>query len=96
MADRVNLSWLRDNWRPLSALIMALLPVAKAFGYAPGLTEEQFDTLLQSCGIFLGLYAAGRTAEKVADSVAATRLGVAQSVAVTDRLIRATGAVTER
>lgn len=79
MNDRISLSWLRDNWRPMSALLLASLPLLRAVGLAQGLTDEAFESLLTVTGLFLALYAGGRTVEKVADSMAQARVGVAQA-----------------
>lgn len=69
-AEAKSESWLTTSWRPLVMLTFAILIVARWFGFSapdmPPETEHQLWTLLQ---IGLGGYVAGRSVEKVAETV---------------------------
>lgn len=69
-AEANSQSWIARNWRPISALTFLSLIVLHWFGLnAPGITEAQYLSLFDLEKICLGGYIAGRTLEKVADSV---------------------------
>lgn len=69
-AEAKSETWLTSSWRPIVMLTFATLVVARWFGYsAPNIPleiESQLWTLLQ---IGLGGYVAGRSVEKVAETV---------------------------
>lgn len=69
-AEAKSESWLTTSWRPIVMLIFASLVVARWFGWSapniPQEIEQQLWTLLQ---IGLGGYVAGRSLEKVAETV---------------------------
>lgn len=69
-AEAKSEHWLTSSWRPIVMLTFAGLVVARWFGYsAPNIPleiESQLWTLLQ---IGLGGYVAGRSVEKVAETV---------------------------
>lgn len=63
--------WLAANWRPLTMLTFTALIVARWFGFAaPELSEAEYLALWDIVEIGLGGYIVGRSAEKIAPSLA--------------------------
>lgn len=64
--------WLAANWRPLLMLTFGALIVARWFGWAaPNLSEAEYLKLWSIVEFGLGGYVVGRSAEKIAPSIAA-------------------------
>ncbi len=69
--------WLTRSWRPIVMLVFTSLIVARWFGYsAPALSEAEALELWAIIKIGLGGYVIGRSAEKVAPSIADAVKGV--------------------
>lgn len=63
--------WLAANWRPLTMLVFVCLIVARWFGWAaPNLSEAEYVKLWSIVEFGLGGYVVGRSAEKIAPSIA--------------------------
>jgi len=70
-AEAGGASWLQRNWRPMTMLWFAGLVGAHWLGFTPeNLTEAQVIGLLDIVKLGLGGYVIGRSAEKIASSVA--------------------------
>ena len=70
-AEATSESWLARSWRPITMLTFVALIVAQWLGFtAPGITEEMQLELLSLIKIGLGGYVAGRSAEKIAGTIA--------------------------
>lgn len=66
-------SWLQRNWRPILMLVFAALIVARWMGFAaPNLAEGEYLKLWDIVQLGLGGYVIGRSAEKIAPTIAAT------------------------
>lgn len=64
--------WLAANWRPVLMLVFGALIVARWFGWAaPNLTEAEYLKLWSIVEFGLGGYVIGRSAEKIAPTIAA-------------------------
>lgn len=71
VAEAKGESWLQRNWRPLVMMDFALLITAHWLGWtSPNITEAVLDHLLEIIKIGLGGYVIGRSAEKIAESIA--------------------------
>jgi hypothetical protein len=68
-------SWLQRNWRPITMLTFLVLVVCDAFGWLPFRLAGEAWTLLQ---LGLGGYVVGRSAEKIAPSIAQAIVGKSQ------------------
>ena len=63
--------WLAANWRPLLMLTFGGLIVARWFGWAaPNLSQEEYLALWSIVEFGIGGYVVGRTAEKIAPTLA--------------------------
>lgn len=63
--------WLAANWRPLLMLTFGGLIVARWFGWAaPNLSQEEYLALWNIVEFGIGGYVVGRTAEKIAPTIA--------------------------
>lgn len=63
--------WLAANWRPLLMLTFGGLIVARWFGWAaPELSKEEYLALWDIVEFGIGGYVVGRSAEKIAPSLA--------------------------
>lgn len=63
--------WLAANWRPLLMLTFGGLIVARWFGWAaPNLSESEYLALWDIVELGLGGYVIGRSAEKIAPTIA--------------------------
>lgn len=66
-----NGNWLQRSWRPLMMLFFAGLVGARWFGYsAPSMSEAEVLELWAIVKIGIGGYTIGRSAEKIAPSIA--------------------------
>jgi len=66
-------NWLQKSWRPLVMLTFAALIVARWLGWsAPNLSPEEYLKLWDIVELGLGGYVIGRSAEKIAGTVADT------------------------
>ena len=66
-----NGNWLQRSWRPLMMLFFAGLVGARWFGYsAPSMSEAEVLELWSIVKIGIGGYTIGRSAEKIAPSIA--------------------------
>lgn len=75
--EAASSGWLTRSWRPLVMLVFTGLIVARWFGWsAAGLSEAEALELWAIVKIGLGGYVIGRSAEKVAPSVADAVKGV--------------------
>ena len=75
-AEAQGASWLQRNWRPLLMLDFAGLITARWLGYtAPNLTPDLELQLLEIVKIGVGGYVIGRSAEKIAPSIAEAMRG---------------------
>lgn len=71
MAEAQSGSWLARNWRPITMLVFVFLVVCHWFGLnASGISEAQYLSLFDLIKIGLGGYVVGRSAEKIASTVA--------------------------
>lgn len=71
IAESQGESWLQRNWRPITMLTFVVLIVSHWFGYsAPNLTEAERIAIFDLVKLGLGGYVMGRSAEKVAESLA--------------------------
>jgi len=71
LAEAKGESWLQRNWRPLMMVFFAGLIGAHWFGFTPeNLTENQIADLYDLVTLGLGGYVLGRSAEKIAPTVA--------------------------
>jgi hypothetical protein len=71
VAEAQGGSWLQRNWRPLTMMVFVSLVVAKWLGFtAPGITEQMELQLMELIKLGLGGYVIGRSAEKIAGTVA--------------------------
>ena len=76
-AEATSGGWLTRSWRPIVMLVFTSLIVARWFGWsAPGLSEAEALELWAIIKIGLGGYVIGRSAEKVAPSIADAVKGV--------------------
>lgn len=65
-------NWLVASWRPITMLTFVALIVAKWLGFtAPGVSEAVEIELMNLVQVGLGGYVIGRSAEKIAPSIAA-------------------------
>ena len=63
--------WLAANWRPLLMLTFGGLIVARWFGWAaPNLSQEEYLALWNIVEFGIGGYVVGRSAEKIAPTIA--------------------------
>ena len=63
--------WLAANWRPILMLTFGGLIVARWFGWAaPNLNEAEYLALWDIVELGLGGYVIGRSAEKIAPTIA--------------------------
>jgi hypothetical protein len=70
-AEATGNSWLQRNWRPMTALFLVICVGMYWFGYGPkNLTQSSVDDMFGLVKICLGGYVAGRSAEKIAPSIA--------------------------
>jgi len=70
-AEAASSHWLAANWRPLTMLIFVGLITARWFGFAaPNLANEEYLALWEIVKLGLGGYVIGRSAEKIAPSIA--------------------------
>lgn len=73
-------AWLATVCRPVILLTLTALVCARTFGWAsPGMTTEEVAAMWSAYGAAVALYMGGRTAEKIATSVAGAVVGVAAS-----------------
>lgn len=71
-AEAKSESWLAQSWRPITMLVFTGLIVARWFGWAaPNLSPEEYIKLWSIVELGLGGYVIGRSAEKIAPSIAA-------------------------
>lgn len=71
-AEAKSEHWLAATWRPLVMLVFTALIVARWFGWAaPNLAPEEYIKLWNIVELGLGGYVIGRSAEKIAPSIAA-------------------------
>lgn len=71
-AEAQSENWLVSSWRPITMLTFVALIVAKWLGFtAPGVSEAIEIELMNLVQIGLGGYVIGRSAEKIAPSIAA-------------------------
>jgi len=71
-AEAKSESWLAASWRPITMLVFTALIVARWFGWAaPNLSPEEYIKLWSIVELGLGGYVIGRSAEKIAPSIAA-------------------------
>jgi len=76
-AEATSGGFLTRSWRPIVMLVFTALIVARWFGWsAPGLSEAEALELWAIIKIGLGGYVIGRSAEKVAPSIADAVKGV--------------------
>lgn len=71
-AEATGASWIQRNWRPITMLTFLVLVVCDSFGWLPNKLAPQAWSLLQ---IGLGGYVVGRSAEKIAPSIAKAMKG---------------------
>ena len=70
--EAASAHWLAANWRPLLMLTFGALIVARWFGWAaPNLSEAEYLKLWSIVEFGLGGYVIGRSAEKIAPTIAA-------------------------
>lgn len=70
-AEAQSEHWLAATWRPLTMLTFTALIVARWFGWAaPNLSPEEYIKLWSIVELGLGGYVIGRSAEKIAPSIA--------------------------
>lgn len=70
-AEAQGESWLQRNWRPILMLTFGGLIVARWCGFvAPNLSEAEYLKLWSIVEFGLGGYVVGRSAEKIAPSIA--------------------------
>ena len=71
MAEANSGSWIARNWRPITMLTFVVLVVCHWFGLnASGISEAQYLSLFDLIKIGLGGYVVGRSAEKIASTIA--------------------------
>jgi len=71
VAEAQGHSWLQRNWRPIVMLALTSFVGAYWLGFAaPNLPETAIDGLLDIVQVGLGGYVVGRSAEKIAASLA--------------------------
>ncbi len=66
LAEAQGKSWLQRNWRPITMMTFLVLVVMDSFGFLPFRLAGDAWTLLQ---IGLGGYVAGRSGEKIMNSM---------------------------
>lgn len=66
LAEAQGKSWLQRNWRPITMMTFLALVVMDSFGFLPFRLAGEAWTLLQ---IGLGGYVAGRSGEKIMNSM---------------------------
>lgn len=66
LAEAQGKSWLQRNWRPITMMTFLALVVMDSFGFLPFRLASEAWTLLQ---IGLGGYVAGRSGEKIMNSM---------------------------
>lgn len=72
LAEAQSENWLASSWRPIMMLTFGSLIVARWLGFtAPGVTEAVELKLWSIIELGLGGYVLGRSAEKIAPSIAA-------------------------
>jgi len=70
-AEAKSESWLAQSWRPITMLVFTALIVARWLGWsAPGIGEAEVLQLWSIVELGLGGYVIGRTAEKIAPTIA--------------------------
>lgn len=70
-AEAKSESWLAQSWRPITMLVFTALIVARWLGWsAPGIGEAEVLQLWRIVELGLGGYVIGRTAEKIAPTIA--------------------------
>lgn len=75
-AEAASEHWLAANWRPVLMLTFGGLIVARWFGWAaPNLTEAEYLKLWDIVQLGLGGYVIGRSAEKIAPTIAGALKG---------------------
>lgn len=65
-AEAQGQSWLQRNWRPITMMSFLVLVIMDSFGFLPFRLASEAWTLLQ---IGLGGYVAGRSGEKIMNSM---------------------------
>ncbi len=71
LAEAKSDSWLTKSWRPITALILVGLVVARFLGYtAPGVSPAEYVELWSLVKLCLGGYIGSRSVEKVLPAVA--------------------------
>jgi len=69
--EAASTHWLAANWRPLLMLTFGGLIVARWFGWAaPNLSQQEYLALWNIVEFGIGGYVVGRTAEKIAPTIA--------------------------
>lgn len=72
LAEARSENWLASSWRPIMMLTFGALIVSRWLGWtAPGVTEALEMKLWDIIQLGLGGYVIGRSAEKIAPSIAA-------------------------
>lgn len=66
LAEAQGKSWLQRNWRPITMMSFLMLVIMDSFGFLPFRLAGEAWTLLQ---IGLGGYVAGRSGEKIMNSM---------------------------
>lgn len=70
-AEAQGASWLQRSWRPITMLVFVGLITATILGFTPpGLSDDLKMQLFEIIKIGLGGYVVGRSAEKVAATIA--------------------------
>ena len=70
LAEAKSDSWLTKSWRPLTALILVGLVVARFLGYtAPGVSPAEYIELWSLVKLCLGGYIGSRSVEKIAPAI---------------------------
>lgn len=70
-AEAQSQHWLAASWRPITMLTFVALIVARWFGWAaPDLSEAEYLKLWSIVEFGLGGYVVGRSAEKIAPTIA--------------------------
>lgn len=70
-AEAKSESWLAQSWRPITMLVFTALIVTRWLGWsAPGIGEAEVLQLWRIVELGLGGYVIGRTAEKIAPTIA--------------------------
>jgi hypothetical protein len=70
LAEAKSDSWLTKSWRPITALTLVALVVARFLGYtAPGVSPAEYIELWSLVKLCLGGYIGSRGVEKIAPAV---------------------------